>query len=52
MWISNSQKFSSMSENNTMPRGTALEYMLDKIRLVNSHITNNLESYYVLITVR
>lgn len=47
MWISNNQKFSCMSENNTMPRGTPLEYMLNKIGLVS-----NLESYYVGLTVR
>lgn len=52
MWISNSQKFSSMSENNTMPRSTSLESTLDKTGLVSSHITNNLESYYVGLTVR
>lgn len=52
MWISNNQKFSCMSENNTMPRGKPLEYMLDKTGLVSSQVTNNLESYYVGLTVR
>lgn len=32
-------------------KGHTLEYMLDKTGLVSSHITNNLESYYVLVTV-
>lgn len=52
IYISNSQNFFSSFENNTISRGIPLEYMLDKGRLVNIHLNNNLQSYYVLPTVK
>lgn len=35
-----------------MLRGILLEYMLDKIGLVNVYLNNHLQSYYILLTVK